>query len=72
MLKTERAGERPQTSDEGPHRQMTQKSSPSMWEGLVARVFAIEGVVEGDSAAKSSSRLVGPDPTSTRTSEPST
>lgn len=59
MLKTQRAGERPQTSNEGPHRQVTQKSSPSMWGELVARVFAIEGVVEGHSqVSPKSSRAV--------------
>jgi hypothetical protein len=59
VLKTQRAGERPQTSDEGPHRQVTQKSSPAMWGELVARVFAIDGVVEGHSqVSPKSSRAV--------------
>ena len=44
-----RPGERPATSDEGPHRQLDQRSSPALWGELVARVFALPGVVEGHS-----------------------
>ncbi|WP_460708316.1 luciferase domain-containing protein [Myceligenerans halotolerans] len=59
MLKTQRAGERPQTSDQGPHRQLTQKSSPAVWGELVARVFALDGVREGHSqVSPASSRAV--------------
>ncbi|WP_318842969.1 luciferase family protein [Myceligenerans pegani] len=59
MLKTERAGERPQTSDQGPHRQLTQKSPPAVWGELVARVCALDGVCEGHSqVSPASSRAV--------------
>lgn len=54
-----RSGERPTTSDEGPHRQLDQKSSPELWGLLVARVFALPGVVEGHSqVSPASSRAV--------------
>jgi hypothetical protein len=54
-----RSGERPATSDEGPHRQLDQKSSPELWGALVARVFALPGVVEGHSqVSPTSSRAV--------------
>ena len=54
-----RPGGRPVTSDEGPHRQMDQRSSPALWGELVARVFALPGVVEGHSqVSPASSRAV--------------
>lgn len=54
-----RCGERPTTSDEGPHRQLDQRSSPALWGELVARVFALPGVVEGHSqVSPASSRAV--------------
>ena len=54
-----RPGTRPTTSDEGPHRQLDQRSSPAVWGELVARVFALAGVVEGHSqVSPASSRAV--------------
>ena len=54
-----RSGERPTTSDEGPHRQLDQRSSPAVWGELVARVFALPGAVEGHSqVSPASSRAV--------------
>ena len=54
-----RLGGRPTTSDEGPHRQLDQRSSPATWGELVARVFALDGVVEGHSqVSPASSRAV--------------
>lgn len=44
-----RAGPRPTTSTEGPHRQLDQRSSPELWGRLVARVFALSAVEEGRS-----------------------
>ncbi len=41
-----RAGERPETSIEGPHRQVSDRSSPALWGELVARAFALPHVVE--------------------------
>lgn len=49
MYEQPRAGARPTTSDEGPHRQVDQCSSPELWGALVARTFALPGVVEGHS-----------------------
>ncbi|GAB3097941.1 luciferase family protein [Isoptericola nanjingensis] len=58
-LTTARPGDRPATSDEGPHRQLTQRSTPALWGELVARVFALDGVVEGHSqVSPKSSRAV--------------
>ncbi len=54
-----RAGVRPVTSTDGPHRQVTQKSPPALWGRLVARTFALPGVVEGHSTVSpASSRAV--------------
>ncbi|HWG23856.1 luciferase family protein [Actinospica sp.] len=54
-----RPGGRPTTSDEGPHRQVDQQSSPAIWGELVARIFALPGVVEGHSqVSPASSRAV--------------
>ena len=49
MYDEPRAGARPATSDQGPHRQVDQKASPALWGELVARTFALPGVVEGHS-----------------------
>lgn len=54
-----RAGNRPATSSEGPHRQLEQRASPELWGRLVAEVFALPGVVEGHSqVSPASSRAV--------------
>lgn len=47
MLNEPRAGARPTTSTEGPHRQLDQRAPASLWGELVARVFSLNGVVEG-------------------------
>jgi hypothetical protein len=44
-----RPGPRPNTSAAGPHRQVDQRSTPALWGELVARTFALPGVVEGHS-----------------------
>lgn len=49
MYEQPRPGARPTTSDQGPHRQVDQKASPALWGELVARTFALRGVVEGHS-----------------------
>lgn len=54
-----RPGTRPATSVQGPHRQLDQISSPGLWGELVARTFALPGVVEGHSqVSPASSRAV--------------
>jgi hypothetical protein len=54
-----RPGERPRTSNEGPHRQLDQLASPALWGELVGRVFGLDGVVEGISqVSPPSSRAV--------------
>ncbi|MEZ0106374.1 hypothetical protein ABH920_000355 [Catenulispora sp. EB89] len=59
MLSTPRPGERPTTSDDGPHRQLDQRSSPDLWGRLVARTFSLPDVVEGHSqVSPASSRAV--------------
>lgn len=59
MLNEPRAGARPTTSDDGPHRQLDQQAPPALWGELVARVFALQGVVEGVSqVSPASSRAV--------------
>jgi len=45
-----RAGERPETSNDGPHRQLSQCSSPAQWGELVARAMELTGVTEGHSS----------------------
>lgn len=45
-----RAGARPETSVDGPQRQLTQRSTPALWGRLVARTFALPGVFESRSA----------------------
>ncbi|MHC5795637.1 antibiotic biosynthesis monooxygenase family protein [Lacisediminihabitans sp. FW035] len=50
-----RAGPRPETSTNGPHRQRTQRSTPAIWGRLVARTFALDGVVEGHSSVSPAS-----------------
>jgi hypothetical protein len=47
VLNEPRPGARPTTSTEGPHRQLDQRAPASLWGELVARVFSLEGVVEG-------------------------
>lgn len=49
MHEAPREGARPTTSESGPHRQVDQRASPALWGELVARTFAIPGVVEGHS-----------------------
>ncbi|MEY9891637.1 hypothetical protein ABIA31_005305 [Catenulispora sp. MAP5-51] len=44
-----RPGTRPATSDQGPHRQLDQNAGPALWGEMVARTFALPGVVEGHS-----------------------
>ncbi len=59
MLNKPRAGARPTTSEDGPHRQVDQQAPPAIWGQLVADVFALEGVVEGISqVSPASSRAV--------------
>ncbi|HLR83303.1 MAG TPA: hypothetical protein VK059_00055 [Nocardioidaceae bacterium] len=59
MTTSPRSGERPLTSDEGPHRQLDQQSAPQLWGELIARVFGLDGVVEGASqVSPPSSRAV--------------
>lgn len=54
-----RPGPRPTTSTNGPHRQLDQRASPDLWGELVARVFALDDVVEGHSqVSPASSRAV--------------
>lgn len=50
-----RPGARPKTSNIGPHRQMSQQSSPALWGELVARAMQLEGVVEGHSSVSPAS-----------------
>ncbi|MBM7785906.1 luciferase domain-containing protein [Tenggerimyces flavus] len=47
MTLTPRSGARPATSDEGPHRQLDQHSSPELWGRLVHAATTLQGVVEG-------------------------
>lgn len=47
MTLTPRPGPRPATSDEGPHRQLDQRSSPELWGRLVLAATTLPGVVEG-------------------------
>ncbi|UFU02092.1 DUF5519 family protein [Ruania suaedae] len=59
MLNEPRPGTRPTTSDEGPHRQLEQRAPAALWGELVARVFQLDGVVEGISqVSPPSSRAV--------------
>ena len=54
-----RRGARPTTSQDGPHRQVDQLAPPALWGELVARVFALDGVIEGTSqVSPASSRAV--------------
>jgi len=54
-----RPGDRPQTSVEGPHRQLTQRATPELWGRLVAEVFGLPGTEEGISqVSPASSRAV--------------
>jgi len=54
-----RSGERPTVSSVGPQTQLTQRSTPELWGQLVARVFALDDVVEGHSqVSPASSRAV--------------
>lgn len=45
-----RTGDRPSTSNEGPHRQLDQNSPPQVWGLLASRLFSIPGVSEGHSS----------------------
>lgn len=54
-----RSGERPRTSTDGAHAQLSDQSSPELWGRLVARVFALPGVSEVHSqVSPASSRAV--------------
>jgi Family of unknown function (DUF5519) len=54
-----RVGERPETSTEGPHRQVTERSSPAIWGQLIWRAFALPHVVEHfSSVSPASSRAL--------------
>jgi hypothetical protein len=44
-----RPGTRPATSHQGPHSQIDQNAAPALWGELVARTFALPGVIEGHS-----------------------
>lgn len=54
-----RSGERPQTSKEGPHAQLTQNASPSHWGELVAKAFAIAEVRQGHSSVSMADSMAG-------------
>lgn len=54
-----RNGERPDTSKEGPHAQLTQSASPSFWGEFVARAFAIEGITQGHSTVSMADSMAG-------------
>lgn len=59
MIALARAGSRPEVSVDGPQRQLTQRSSAALWGELCARIFQLEGVVEGRSqVSPPSSRVV--------------
>lgn len=59
MITKVRVDDRPATSTEGPHRQLTQRATPELWGRLVARVFELPGVAEGHSqVSPASSRAV--------------
>jgi len=45
--KYKRLGDKPQTSTNGPHSQLTQQSSHLIWETLVERSLAIPHVIQG-------------------------
>ena len=49
MTSTPRSGPRPQLSDTGPQRQLTQRSTPELWGRLLAEALASPGVIEGHS-----------------------
>lgn len=54
-----RRGERPRTTTEGAHAQLSDRSSPELWGRLVARVFALPRVSEVHSqVSPASSRAV--------------
>lgn len=54
-----RRGDRPETSKDGPHRQLTQKAPPSVWGELVAKVFMVDGVVQGHSTVSMADSMAG-------------
>jgi len=59
MTSQPRAGARPAVSTSGPQTQLSQQSSPELWGRLIARVFALDGVIEGHSqVSPASSRAV--------------
>jgi hypothetical protein len=54
-----RLGDRPRTSTEVPHRQLSQHATPRLWNNLAEAIFALPGVVEGPSSVGTpSSRAV--------------
>lgn len=55
----ERAGERPVTSLAGPHAQLTQNASPSIWGELVAKAFSIAGITQGHSTVSMATSMAG-------------
>ncbi|MEN9967250.1 MAG: hypothetical protein RL036_483 [Actinomycetota bacterium] len=54
-----RSGDRPETSKEGPHSQLTQKAPPAIWGQLVAKAFAIPGVKQGHSRVSMADSMAG-------------
>lgn len=59
MITSPREGKRPLISTEGPQTQLSQQSSPDMWDRLVAGTFALDSVIEGHSqVSPASSRAV--------------
>ena len=54
-----RSGDKPETSKEGPHSQLTQKASPAIWGQLVAKAFAIPGVKQGHSRVSMADSMAG-------------
>ena len=54
-----RDGERPDTSKEGPHTQLTQNTSPSIWGEFVAKAFSIEEIARGHSTVSMADSMAG-------------
>jgi hypothetical protein len=54
-----RQGERPSTSNVGPHSQLTLNASPAIWGQLVAKAFSIQGVTQGHSRVSMADSMAG-------------
>ena len=54
-----RSGERPETSKQGPHSQLTQNATPAIWGQLVAKAFSIPGVKQGHSRVSMADSMAG-------------